>query len=93
MVTVGTTRLRDIVTERGYGSFTLICDIEGHEYDLIRHEADVLQKAHTIILETHARLIGEAKTQELLERLKEIGFSMIEKESFVLVLKRSPVSA
>ncbi len=35
-VTVSTVRLEDILRERKIKSFTLICDIEGHEYDLVR---------------------------------------------------------
>jgi len=87
-VTVPATRLRDIVEGRNFNSFTLICDIEGYEYELVLNEADMLQKADTIILETHARVIGEAKTTQLLDRLKEIGFRMIDQESIVVVMKR-----
>ncbi len=91
IVTVPATRLHDIVKSRNFNSFTLICDIEGHEYDLVLNEADVLQRADTIILETHARIIGEAKTAQMLDRLKEIGFRMIDQESIVIVMKRLQV--
>lgn len=89
LVTVNTISLREIVRLRKMISFTLICDIEGHEYDLVQHEADVLRNAETIILETHARMIGEAKNAELLGKLKEIGFEKIDEEATVVVLKRS----
>jgi FkbM family methyltransferase len=88
-VTVDTVTLRDIITQREIGPFALICDIEGHEYDLVQHEADVLRLAEIIILETHARFIGEAKNSELLAKLKEIGFEKIDEQATVLVLKRS----
>jgi FkbM family methyltransferase len=88
-VTVETMSLRDIVHQRQIGPFTLICDIEGHEYDLVQHEADVLRLAEIIILETHARIIGDAKTSELLDKLTEIGFTKIDEQATVLVLKRS----
>ena len=91
MVTVGTTSLGDILSERGFQTFTLICDIEGHEYDLVQHEGELLQKADTIILETHARMIGTAKTQTLLNAIKELGFHMIDEGSLVVVLRRFPV--
>lgn len=90
VVTVKTTSLGQIVAERGYGAYTLICDIEGHEYDLVRHEADALRGAQTIILETHARMIGEAKTLKLLESLRIMGFDETERDSFVYVLRRPP---
>jgi FkbM family methyltransferase len=89
-VTVPATRLRDIVDGKNFNSFTLICDIEGFEYELILNEAEVLQRAQTIILETHARVIGEAKTAQLLDKLKEIGFRMVDQESIVVVMKRFP---
>jgi FkbM family methyltransferase len=88
-VTVNTIRLDDIVTRKKIESFTLICDIEGHEYDLVQHEADVLKHAEIIILETHAWAIGETKNLELLGRLHDIGFRKIDEESSVLVLRRS----
>jgi FkbM family methyltransferase len=88
-VTVNAVTLRDIITQRQIGSFALICDIEGHEYDLVQHEADVLRLAEIIILETHARIIGESKNSELLGRLNEIGFKKIDEQATVLVLKRS----
>ena len=88
-VTVNAISLQDIVDKKQIGSFMLICDIEGHEYDLVQHEADVLRRAVVIILETHARIIGEAKNAELLGKLKEIGFKKIDEQGTVLVLKRS----
>ena len=65
--------LRDIVNERKFDSFSLICDIEGYEFDVVLNDAEVLRKASTIILETHARFI-EAKTAQLLTRLEDLGF-------------------
>ena len=87
-----TVSLQEIVAERGYECFTLICDIEGHEYDLVCNEPGVLCKADTIILETHARLIGETRTQELLGKLTEMGFRSVDEESFVIVLKKTTFS-
>lgn len=89
LVTVNTIGLGDILRQRNIDSFTLICDIEGHEYDLVQNEAEVLKHAEIIILETHARMIGEAKNSELLAKLKEIGFETIGEEATVVVLKRS----
>ena len=88
-VTVNTIRLGDIVRQKKMDSFTLICDIEGYEYDLVQHEADVLQHAETIILETHVRTIGEAKNSEMLGKLENIGFRKIDEKSSVVVLRRS----
>jgi FkbM family methyltransferase len=87
-VTVPATSLGDIVNHRGFDSFTLICDIEGFEYELILNELDVLRKVDTIILETHARLIGEEKTAHLLSKLVETGLRVIDQDSYVIVMGR-----
>jgi FkbM family methyltransferase len=86
-VTVPTLQLRDLVRQRGFSRFTLVCDIEGLEYDLVQHEADILRNAETIILETHARLIGEHKNQSMMTRLRELGFRVVEESGFVVVLQ------
>jgi len=86
-VTVPTSQLRDLVRHRGFSRFTLVCDIEGLEYDLVQHEADVLKNADTIIMETHARLIGKDKNHSMMTRLKELGFRVIEESGFVVVLQ------
>jgi FkbM family methyltransferase len=85
---VPTISLREIADERGFASFTLICDIEGHECELVAHEEDSLQKARVLILETHARMIGEEKNAQMLKRLEASGFRIVDAEAQVLVLKR-----
>lgn len=87
-VTVKTAQLGDLVSRRKFDSFTLICDIEGYEYDLVRNEAETLRSADTIILETHARIIGEQKTTEMLSALQSLGFRTVQKDTFVYVLRR-----
>lgn len=87
-VTVDTVGLADLVRDRGFGRFNLVCDIEGLEYDLVCQEGDVLKKADTVILETHARYIGEEKFGMMLTKLEELGFRIVEQIGFVLVLQR-----
>jgi FkbM family methyltransferase len=91
-VTVDATGLGAIVAQRGYERFTLICDIEGQEYDLVLREAEMLKKVDTLILETHARLIGEVKIREMWEKLTSLGFRKIHEESFVAVLRRNEMN-
>ena len=86
-VTVSTTQLGDLVQSRGFSRFNLICDIEGMEYDLLANEAAVLKTADTIIMETHARLIGEDKLQSMMLRFQDLGFRVIEETGFVVVLQ------
>jgi hypothetical protein len=88
-VTVESIQLGRLVTERGFGRFSLVCDIEGKEYDLVGNEIEVLKKADVIIMETHARLIGEDKNRFLISKLTDAGFRVIEEDGFVTTLRQS----
>jgi FkbM family methyltransferase len=88
-VTVKAVQLGSLVSEYGFGNFSLVCDIEGKEYDLVCQEIEVLRKADVIILETHARLIGEDKNQFLINRLKDVGFRIAEQDGFVITLRQT----
>ena len=88
MVMVKTTGLREILSRPGFESYTLICDIEGHECELVEHEGALVGRAETIILETHARLVGEEKNAAMLARLNQLGFEVVASESYVVVLKK-----
>ena len=88
-VTVKTMQLGRLVMEHGFSRFSLVCDIEGKEYDLVCHEIEVLKNADVIIMETHARLIGEDKNNFLMGRLRDIGFRIIEQDGFVTTLQQS----
>ncbi len=87
-VTVEATRLQELVRDRGFSRFNLICDIEGLEYELVCQEAAALECADIIIMETHARFMGEEKVRFMLSRLEELGFRIMEKTGFVVVLQR-----
>jgi hypothetical protein len=87
-VTVATTELGNIVALRGYDRFTLICDIEGQEYEVVMRESHILSRMDTLILETHARVIGDTKNREMLGKLAELGFRTIDQDSYVIVMKR-----
>lgn len=87
-VTVPTVQLGELVRSHGFERFTLVCDIEGLECDLVANEADVLRNADTIIMETHARLMGARRNDSMMERLQELGFTMLEETGFVVVLRQ-----
>jgi FkbM family methyltransferase len=87
-VTVQTISLGQLVHDRGFKRFNLVCDIEGLEYDLVCQEADVLKNADTIIMETHARYIGEEKFAAMMTKLGELGFRTVEQIGFVVVLQQ-----
>jgi FkbM family methyltransferase len=89
-VTVDTCELGDLVQDRGFKKFTLVCDIEGLEYDLVCHEGDILKNADTIIMETHARYIGADKFREMMAKIEDLGFTIVEEIGFVVVLQQVP---
>jgi FkbM family methyltransferase len=87
-VTVATAQLGGLLRDREFGQFNLVCDIEGIEYDLVCHEAEVLEHADTIIMETHARFIGVDKYRLMMDKLERLGFRIVEETGFVAVLRR-----
>jgi FkbM family methyltransferase len=87
-VTVPTVGLGKLAHDRGFKRFSLVCDIEGLEYDLVCQEADVLRNADTIIMETHARYIGEEKVRIMMTKLEQLGFRIVEQIGFVVVLQQ-----
>jgi FkbM family methyltransferase len=87
-VTVKAVQLAAIVAEHGFSRFSLVCDIEGKEYDLVCREIEVLRKADVIVMETHARIIGEEKNKDLIRKLTGIGFKIVEEEGFVITLQQ-----
>jgi FkbM family methyltransferase len=91
-VTVEATQLGKLVAGRGFSRFSLVCDIEGREYDLICHEIEVLKSADAIIMETHARMVGEEKIKVMVNKLRDIGFKVVEEDGYVITLQQLPES-
>jgi FkbM family methyltransferase len=87
-VTVNTVSLGELVHDRGFKRFNLVCDIEGLEYDLVCQELEVLQHADTIIMETHARYIGEEKLRVIMTKLQDLGLKVVDQIGFVVVLQQ-----
>jgi hypothetical protein len=56
---------------------------------MVCHEIEVLKKADVIVMETHARLIGEDKNRVLINKLTEIGFEIVEEDGFVITMRQS----
>jgi FkbM family methyltransferase len=87
-VTVPNTTLRSLTEANGFGAFTLICDIEGHEYELVKNEPEAVGTARTLILETHERFIGKEKNDFVLSALANLGFAVVDQIENVVVLTR-----
>jgi FkbM family methyltransferase len=87
-ITVPNRSLASLAAESGFNGFTLICDIEGHEYELLRQEPEAVAQARLLILETHERYIGPEKHQFVLRQLAELGFQIAEQIETVLAMVR-----
>ncbi len=88
-IRVPTITLRQIAQRYGFERFTLICDIEGHEREMIEREGETLARADLIVLETHARLIGADANAKLLAQLHGLGFEIVAGDSYVVVMRNT----
>ncbi len=74
-ITVPTLSLQKILETEGFSKINLICDIEGHEIDLVENEGQFIgDHVDWIIIEVHGQLRAD-KTQTMLE---DHGFQLIE---------------
>jgi FkbM family methyltransferase len=77
---VPTITLREILELHGFQRCTLVCDIEGAEVELVRHEARTLAgHVEMLIVEVHHRLIGTEQSARTLQTLREIGFREVDR--------------
>lgn len=75
---VKTIDLRSIVDQFQFERCTLVCDIEGGESDVLRHESEVLRtRVTTLILEVHEWVIGRDRVGELFSELAGLGFERV----------------
>jgi FkbM family methyltransferase len=78
-VRVPSTNLEMILDKFSFSVCSLICDIEGAEYDLINNEIECLKKrVILLILETHPSIIQPVLIQKMLEKLENAGFERIQ---------------
>ncbi len=77
-------------SHRMSGPFTIVCDIEGAELLLLRHDERALSDCHTIIMETHpADYEGMGGSlDEVMRRLAELGLSVIDRRENVIAAVR-----
>jgi FkbM family methyltransferase len=88
-VTVKTTTLANLLQERHFDSFALICDIEGQEYELISREPEMIRRAELIVLEVHPDILGNEKVEFLLSTLKNLGFAILSRSKNVISFRNS----
>jgi FkbM family methyltransferase len=79
-VTVPSTTLGQIVDTSGFGRFSLICDIEGTEADLVDHELSLIAgRAAFILAEIHPAILGQRRADQVVENLMGAGFALAER--------------
>jgi len=75
-VRVPATTLESVVRETGFARFNLMVDIEGAEVALVEREGGLLgRRVQVLILETHPRFTGAARTAAMLDRIRSLGFT------------------
>jgi FkbM family methyltransferase len=89
-ITVPATTLDALLKQYGMTGCTLVCDIEGEECEMVKNELPTLaQHVSTIMMETHPKLVGRQKTDEMIAALTAIGFQTKEIVSDVYVMARA----
>lgn len=72
------------------GAFSLVCDIEGAELLVLRHDADALADCALIIMETHPAAYSamDGTLDELTSRLTALGFVTFDRQGDVIAARR-----
>jgi len=77
-VKVPATTLAALADQSGFDRFSLICDIEGAEADLLANDLDLLkQRAGFLLFEIHPEILGPEHAQSLIDLLQNSGFKLV----------------
>lgn len=77
-IRVTATTLAGVLDEFGYQRCSLVCDIEGGEADVVRHElATLTGRVQTFIVEVHRWAIGDDAVDAMIAALREAGFTEV----------------
>ena len=80
--------LAQLAERSQFARFNLLADIEGAEIDLVEHESNVLAKhVQRILLETHPHIVGKVAVNEMIDRLRSVGFVVLEQTGLQLVME------
>ena len=83
---------RDLGAPEGY---SLVCDIEGGEVDMLTHDAETLAQAGLLIMEIHPRQYPAMGSSEasVMSTMAGLGFVAVERTSDVVVWRRDQPSS
>jgi hypothetical protein len=88
-VNVQSITLKQIVDEFDFDEFTLICDIEGGEVDLVKFDKEILRdRVTTLIIEVHKKIVGEEPVKNMLLDLEKMKFNSVYNNGNVHVLQK-----
>jgi FkbM family methyltransferase len=77
-VSVPATSLKEVLRNAGIERCSLVCDIEGAEEALVRHDADVLrERVDTLVVEVHRLYLGDNGVAALADSLRQLGFEFV----------------
>jgi FkbM family methyltransferase len=85
-VKVSTIKLSDLVMENQLENFTMVCDIEGAEAEIINEDFDSLRKCKNLFIELH-----ETNYQDKIYSINDLVTLIIDKHRFVHVDQYGPV--
>jgi FkbM family methyltransferase len=87
-IEVPTTTLAALVDRHDLGTFALVSDIEGIEWSMLRNDRATIERADTIIMETHDNA-EFGRFPDLIAELSGLaGFQLVDRHGPVVVLKR-----
>lgn len=79
-VSVPSITLGQIIDQAGFNGFSLICDIEGAEADLVAHELGLIaNRVAFLLVEIHPTILGEDVANRVVEDLTRAGFTLAER--------------
>jgi FkbM family methyltransferase len=91
-VTVPAASLKSMLVEEGIeGAYSLVCDIEGMEWDLHLRDEEALMKCDVAIIELHPNQFERQarRVEDFIERLKFLGLQEIARIANVYAFRRS----
>jgi hypothetical protein len=81
---------RLVLDRRQFDRATLVCDIEGMEIDLWRHEADIVaERIGCLIVELHEPISGREAVQAFLDGVRSRGFALVWERSWTRVFRNT----
>ncbi len=90
-IEVPATSLARLIADTGItGDFSLVCDIEGAEYDLLLHDTAILVRCAMIVMEIHPDTFIDrgSSVTAFRQMLSAAGFAIVDHHAQVIVARR-----